>query len=227
MKIQYEFLRVGEVAEPCSGCLYLDVGNRTEPGVIDHHHVVSATAASFECTSSLIVARPELVTDWIGHAALAGEVRLVVHENPDFDCFAATYLASALLEAAARGATPDRWSQWAPALAEAARRMPGGYESYIIETHHRQKRDAPSGTAREMEALLAAAGHAPVSIASVRAGAVPGTHTAGFESADDSLSLTHAARSRRGFAAGALAAAQWILGRRGLHEFGELLDTAD
>ncbi len=112
-------------------------------------------------------------------------------------------------------------------LAEAARRMPGGYESYIIETHHRQKRDAPSGTAREMEALLAAAGHAPVSIASVRAGAVPGTHTAGFESADDSLSLTHAARSRRGFAAGALAAAQWILGRRGLHEFGELLDTAD
>ncbi len=111
-------------------------------------------------------------------------------------------------------------------LAEAARRMPAGYEPYLLETHHRQKRDAPSGTARHLAGLLAAAGHPAVSTASLRAGSVPGTHTVGFESADDSLSLTHTARSRRGFAAGALAAAQWILGRRGLHEFGEVLDDA-
>ena len=108
-------------------------------------------------------------------------------------------------------------------VAAAARALPAGYEPYLLETHHRQKRDSPSGTARRLHELLAASGHPPVSQASLRAGAVPGTHTAGFEGSDDSITLTHRAHSRRGFASGALIAAQWILGRRGLHEFSEVL----
>ena len=58
-------------------------------------------------------------------------------------------------------------------------------------------------------------------VASSRAGFLPGTHTVGFDGPDDTITLTHTARSRRGFAAGALLAARWILGRRGLHEFSE------
>lgn len=104
------------------------------------------------------------------------------------------------------------------ALAAAAAALPSSYEAFIWEGHHRQKLDAPSGTARHAAALLEAAGH-PAAVASTRAGSLPGVHTAGFDSPEDTLVVTHTARSRRGFAAGALWAAEWIRGKRGLHEF--------
>jgi 4-hydroxy-tetrahydrodipicolinate reductase len=103
----------------------------------------------------------------------------------------------------------------------AAAAVPREYDVYITETHHRQKRDAPSGTALRLEDILRAAGRPAGEIASVRAGAVPGTHTVGFDAEADTLELTHRARSRRGFAAGALMAARWCRGRRGFHEFSE------
>ncbi|HET9784013.1 MAG TPA: dihydrodipicolinate reductase C-terminal domain-containing protein [Terriglobales bacterium] len=109
------------------------------------------------------------------------------------------------------------------AVAAAAAALPAGYDSFVWEAHHREKRDAPSGTARHLAGLMRDAGHDPGSIASTRAGWLPGTHTAGFDSPDDTLTITHTARSRRGFAAGALLAAQWILGKRGLHEFSEVI----
>jgi 4-hydroxy-tetrahydrodipicolinate reductase len=109
------------------------------------------------------------------------------------------------------------------AVAAAAAALPAAYASFIWEAHHREKRDAPSGTARHLAEMMRAAGHDPGPIASTRAGWLPGTHTAGFDSPDDTLTLTHTARSRRGFAAGALLAAQWILGKRGLHEFSEVI----
>lgn len=105
----------------------------------------------------------------------------------------------------------------------AAAALPADYEAYIWEAHHREKRDAPSGTAKHLAAILAEGGHAARSVASTRAGWNPGTHRVGFEGPDDTITLTHAARSRRGFAAGALQAAGWIRGRRGLHEFTEVL----
>lgn len=111
------------------------------------------------------------------------------------------------------------------ALAAAAAALPPGYEAFVWEAHHRQKKDAPSGTALHIAELLRGGGHDPGAIASSRAGAIPGTHTVGFDSSDDTLTLTHTARSRRGFASGALLAAQWILGRRGLHEFSEVMDS--
>ena len=62
-----------------------------------------------------------------------------------------------------------------------------------------------------------------VSESSNRAGAVPGTHEIGFDTAADTITLRHTARSREGFARGALKAAQWVKGKTGVYEFGEIL----
>lgn len=103
----------------------------------------------------------------------------------------------------------------------------GGIEDYapfIEEAHHSRKRDAPSGTALRLRELLATASTREVPISSTRAGFIPGTHLVGFDSIADQIQLTHMARSREGFAAGALHAARWIIGRRGVYEFSEMLD---
>jgi 4-hydroxy-tetrahydrodipicolinate reductase len=108
-------------------------------------------------------------------------------------------------------------------LAEAAARLLSGEESYdawLYEIHHRMKKDAPSGTLKEIQRVLTAAGYdRPIDIASNRAGAIPGTHQIGFDSEADTILLEHRARSRTGFAQGALRAARWMVGRRGVYEF--------
>ena len=103
-------------------------------------------------------------------------------------------------------------------VADAAKRMRQHpqYGAWIHEAHHITKRDAPSGTALLLRDAMAAAGYdRPIDISSTRAGAIPGTHTIGFDGPSDTIELTHTARDRRGFASGALLAAQWIQGRRG------------
>jgi 4-hydroxy-tetrahydrodipicolinate reductase len=86
------------------------------------------------------------------------------------------------------------------------------------------KKDAPSGTLLKLVEQMQAAGYDRVIDASSnRAGAHPGTHEIGFDSAADTITLRHTARSREGFARGALKAAQWIIGRKGFHEFGDVL----
>ncbi len=99
------------------------------------------------------------------------------------------------------------------------------YSPYIVETHHQFKKDAPSGTALVLKGILEkeySEGKVPVT--SVRAGYIPGTHEVHFDSLVDTLSLTHTARSRQGFAAGALMAAEWIVGKRGLYTFQEMME---
>jgi 4-hydroxy-tetrahydrodipicolinate reductase len=99
------------------------------------------------------------------------------------------------------------------------------YAPFVEEAHHSRKRDAPSGTALRLRDILAAHyDDDDLSVASTRAGHIPGTHRVGFDSAADTITLTHAARSREGFAAGALVAARWIQGRQGVYEFSETLD---
>ena len=98
------------------------------------------------------------------------------------------------------------------------------YEAFIEEQHHSRKKDAPSGTAVKIKDLMAKCGKAPLSIASTRAGEIPGTHRVGFDSTADQITLTHMARSREGFAAGALLAARWIKGRKGVYEFSDVID---
>jgi 4-hydroxy-tetrahydrodipicolinate reductase len=87
-----------------------------------------------------------------------------------------------------------------------------------------RKRDAPSGTALKLKELMSEHIATEIPIASIRAGHIPGTHRVGFDSAADQITLTHMARSREGFAAGALLAARWILDRQGVYEFSEVLD---
>jgi 4-hydroxy-tetrahydrodipicolinate reductase len=98
------------------------------------------------------------------------------------------------------------------------------YEAFIEEQHHSRKRDAPSGTALKLRDVMAEHLKANVPIASTRAGHIPGTHRVGFDSAADLITLTHMARSREGFAAGALLAAHWIIGRKGIYEFSDVID---
>jgi len=111
-------------------------------------------------------------------------------------------------------------------VAEAARLMAqlDQYETFMEEQHHSRKRDVPSGTALKLKELMAKHIKANIQIASTRAGTIPGTHRVGFDSAADQITLTHMARSRAGFAAGALLAARWIVGRKGVFEFSEVID---
>jgi 4-hydroxy-tetrahydrodipicolinate reductase len=98
------------------------------------------------------------------------------------------------------------------------------YDAFIEEAHHKRKRDAPSGTAIQLHKIVAEKLGHEVPVASTRAGYIPGTHRLGFDSAADQITLTHEARSREGFAAGALVAARWIVGRKGVFEFSEVFD---
>ncbi|MDQ1559646.1 MAG: 4-hydroxy-tetrahydrodipicolinate reductase [Pyrinomonadaceae bacterium] len=99
-----------------------------------------------------------------------------------------------------------------------------GYAPFIEEAHHSRKRDAPSGTALKLRDVLAAHIMRDIPVASTRAGHIPGTHRVGFDSAADQITLTHTARTREGFASGALLAARWITGKRGVYEFSEVID---
>ena len=98
------------------------------------------------------------------------------------------------------------------------------YQPFIEEQHHSRKRDAPSGTALKLKDLMAEVIKTEIPVASTRAGHIPGTHRVGFDSAADQIMLTHMARSREGFAAGALLAARWIIGRKGVFEFSQVID---
>jgi 4-hydroxy-tetrahydrodipicolinate reductase len=93
------------------------------------------------------------------------------------------------------------------------------YDAFITEAHHKRKRDAPSGTALAIQKLVEAEAGTKVEVSSTRAGYIPGTHTVGFDSNADQITLSHVARSREGFAHGAVFAAEWIAGRKGYFEF--------
>jgi 4-hydroxy-tetrahydrodipicolinate reductase len=94
------------------------------------------------------------------------------------------------------------------------------YDAYISEEHHRAKKDAPSGTALNLLDMMRPHLSNPnLSIASIRAGSIPGTHVIGFDSAADTILLEHRARSRQGFAEGAVLAARWIKGKKGFYDF--------
>lgn len=115
-------------------------------------------------------------------------------------------------------------------VAEAARLMQAQpqFGAWIHEAHHAAKRDAPSGTAKLLhEAMTAAGFDRPIDVSSTRAGTIPGIHTVGFDAGSDTIELTHTARDRKGFAAGALVAAQWLTGRRGWYSMLDVMRNAD
>ena len=113
------------------------------------------------------------------------------------------------------------------------------YDVFGMETHHRHKVDSPSGTAKRIgsivlekfprkKRIVPGTLDRPIApeefhLVSVRAGEFPGIHSLTFDSAADTIELIHTARSRKGFARGALLAAEWILQRQGCYSFEEVL----
>jgi 4-hydroxy-tetrahydrodipicolinate reductase len=114
-------------------------------------------------------------------------------------------------------------------LARAAAEIFSGfpmYDPYLTETHHKFKKDAPSGTALEIKRQIQPEfGGREIPVTSVRAGYFPGAHELGFDSEADTIILRHTARGRQGFAEGALHAARWVVGRKGLFSFTDVLQT--
>jgi 4-hydroxy-tetrahydrodipicolinate reductase len=111
-------------------------------------------------------------------------------------------------------------------VAEASKLLSGApeYEAWAWEIHHSAKKDAPSGTLLKIVDEIRKAGYkANVDVSSNRAGKIPGTHEIGFDSSADTITLRHTARSREGFALGAVKAAEWVVGKSGFHEFGDIL----
>ncbi len=94
-----------------------------------------------------------------------------------------------------------------------------GYVGKITERHHVHKKDAPSGTAVVLQKLVRETGGQEIEIASVREGDTVGMHVVFFDSPNDSMMLVHDAKSRRGFAEGAVRAAEWLLGKKGFFDF--------
>jgi 4-hydroxy-tetrahydrodipicolinate reductase len=106
-------------------------------------------------------------------------------------------------------------------VAEAARLLAAepDYGAWAWEIHHAAKKDAPSGTLLRLVDEMKKTGYSrPIDVSSNRAGVIPGTHEIGFDSGADTITLRHTARSREGFARGALRAAQWVIGKKGFHE---------
>ena len=98
------------------------------------------------------------------------------------------------------------------------------YEAWGWEIHHAAKRDAPPGTLKKLAEVVRASGYErEVNLASNRAGTIPGTHEIGFDSGSDTITLRHTAHNRDGFARGALQAARWIDGKKGVYEFRQIL----
>jgi|688.fasta_scaffold73644_4 4-hydroxy-tetrahydrodipicolinate reductase len=110
---------------------------------------------------------------------------------------------------------------------QAAKLLAGtGYEVSGLEAHHSQKMDAPSGTAKLLTEVLRKEMDLETSFCSLRCGHIPGTHTLLFDSPCDTITLTHAARNRDGFALGALSAAEWLLGRKGFYTLEDMLKNS-
>jgi 4-hydroxy-tetrahydrodipicolinate reductase len=98
------------------------------------------------------------------------------------------------------------------------------YGAWAWEIHHAAKKDAPSGTLLALIESMKKSGYArPIDSSSSRAGAHPGTHEIGFDSAADTITIRHAARNREGFARGALRAARWVAGKKGFYEFRDIV----
>ena len=99
------------------------------------------------------------------------------------------------------------------------------FDAHVIETHHTAKKDAPSGTGAMLRDVIAAKLGRDVAVTSVRTGSVPGTHELVFDAPFEQIRLVHEARDRRVFADGALLAARWLIGRTGVFDMNDLLDS--
>lgn len=97
------------------------------------------------------------------------------------------------------------------------------YTPHMTEVHHIHKLDAPSGTAKTLQEAIGEERLPIADVESVREGEVPGIHTVVWDSEVDTISISHSAKSRKGFALGAVIAAEWMKGKTGWHDFSEII----
>ncbi|KXK07404.1 MAG: dihydrodipicolinate reductase [Acidobacteria bacterium OLB17] len=194
----------GEVARKLAGC---DVA-------IDFSHGMGVRRNVEAC----VLAKVPVVVGTTGWAEQLREVEAVVNDGGGACVYGANFSIGVNL-----------FYRIADFAAELFAKFPE-YEPFIEEQHHSRKKDAPSGTALKIEEIAEAAlergsgEKVRVPVVSTRAGNIPGTHRLGFDGPADQISLEHMARSREGFASGALLAAEWIVGRTGFFEFSAVLD---
>ena len=160
---------------------------------------------------------------------------VMIEDNPQN-----RYLATFLLER--RGHSVVSSADGPSGIEEAARLLDpyAEYDAGGWEAHHNRKADSPSGTAkaivervlssmtRKTQAVYETLENRPpepheLHYPSLRLGSVPGTHTVFFDSNADTIELTHTARSREGFATGAVVAAEWLMGKRGIFTMDDVL----
>jgi 4-hydroxy-tetrahydrodipicolinate reductase len=119
------------------------------------------------------------------------------------------------------------FSQIVAEAAELFARQPE-YGAWAWEIHHVTKKDAPSGTLLALVEKMKQSGYQKrIDTSSSRAGAVPGTHEIGFDSAADTITIRHTARNREGFARGALRAAKWVAGKKGFFDFRDIVNELE
>jgi len=113
-------------------------------------------------------------------------------------------------------------------VTEAARRFAAvpGFDVHLLEIHHSAKKDAPSGTATSLADAVSRVRSGAVPITSVRTGSVPGTHELIFDAPFEQVRLIHEARDRRVFAEGALTAARWLMGKQGIFNMQDLINSS-
>lgn len=171
-------------------------------------------AAAANATACLLAGCPVVVgtTGW--HAALPGVEKLARESG------------GALLWAANFSAGVNIFLEIVRRAGELMRASPG-FDAHIVESHHTKKKDAPSGTAIAVERAAREALGRPVPISSVRIGSVPGTHELTFDAEFEQIVLTHTARDRRVFAEGALRAAGWLIGKKGVFTMKDVIGTGE
>jgi 4-hydroxy-tetrahydrodipicolinate reductase len=161
---------------------------------------------------ALCAIAPTLVIGSTGWAAFESEARAIVARHGAGAVVASNFSVGAyLMEAAVR------------AMAASVEGL-DDYETFLHESHHSRKIDAPSGTALQLvEALRRAGLTRHVDVSSTRAGHIPGIHTVGVDGPAETVTVTHTVRDRSTFAHGALRAARWVQGRQGWYTMRDVL----
>lgn len=169
-------------------------------------------SAPANVTAALEAGRPVVVgtTGWYARRgeveALASRLNGAVLIAPNFSVGVAAF--AEILKAAAR-----------------ALKFAHGFDAHMVEIHHTAKKDAPSGTAANLEKLAATEWGREIPITSIRTGSIPGTHEMIFDGPFEQIRLEHVARDRRVFADGALLAAKWLIGKRGVFTMQDVIST--
>lgn len=98
------------------------------------------------------------------------------------------------------------------------------YDVAGLEAHHKEKKDAPSGTALAMAQVIKDEMNRECLVSAQRCGYIPGIHRVTFDSPEDQIVIEHTARGREGFACGAVQAAEWLQGRKGFYTLNDIFD---